>query len=547
MTINYNNKNVPCRSRLPFGVPINDIFPSDDIHPHLKATFIRAYQDITSSRLPILDILGKYQGTVDQRLEVKKAVSECRQMPNVTPPGVILWVIRHFMGLLPIPLLPSYSDEKYFNWYQLARVCKQTFLQHRIVDVNNGLLTAKIAKDLLRLPSSNLLLFAILVQFIRLIASNKYAKKRLNHLTAYYMVRYFCSTLFLRPYTPGKLTKLDKQYFPLLLYIVLRWPEIQALFKQKSKLITSPQFEIPEELINTKKIYSLITKRYVDVSTQTDIKLCLLDRISEVSFETCDFLKDVGVQTCHFREPENLDFERSSMFSEDLSLTKLCGTQSSLSLISFDEVFKNVNERGSSPREIGCNTEYTLPIILKLNETSKIDRGVNTENLINYGWSTPKNCITPEGEYIYDSYDTSMLNLISPKLPEINDNNKEIMKKISKIGWTYTPPKSNTLIELNKDNEENLNNYTLCYGSKELLDVDIKETVSPKNNNLNEEENGHSVKRKRSNFSVASIKSKLDFLKKFTPRKNKLKTSNSLEEISNIKYKKMTSKKSTTF
>lgn len=44
-------------------------------------------------------------------------------------PGTYLWVIRHFLGILPIPLIPKYSNEISIDWNRLSDQC-QDYLKY---------------------------------------------------------------------------------------------------------------------------------------------------------------------------------------------------------------------------------------------------------------------------------------------------------------------------------------------------------------------------------------------------------------------------------
>lgn len=65
------------------------------------------------------------QGTVKERLNLKELIEKCVFWQIKKLPGVLLWIIRHFIGLLPLPLLSDYADGKFFNWKKLSRLCKR--------------------------------------------------------------------------------------------------------------------------------------------------------------------------------------------------------------------------------------------------------------------------------------------------------------------------------------------------------------------------------------------------------------------------------------
>lgn len=74
------------------------------------------------------------QGSLETRLNLKQKLLKDVHYDIKTEdieeaPGAYFWLIRHFLGLLPIPLLPSYSQEIRFDWISLSDKCKN-FLQH---------------------------------------------------------------------------------------------------------------------------------------------------------------------------------------------------------------------------------------------------------------------------------------------------------------------------------------------------------------------------------------------------------------------------------
>lgn len=65
------------------------------------------------------------QGTVNERLNLKELIEKCVYLQFKKLPGALLWIIRHFIGLLPLPLMPHYTNNKFFNWKKLSLMCKQ--------------------------------------------------------------------------------------------------------------------------------------------------------------------------------------------------------------------------------------------------------------------------------------------------------------------------------------------------------------------------------------------------------------------------------------
>lgn len=46
-----------------------------------------------------------------------------KRIPNYLP-STYMWLIRHFLGLLPIPLLPQFSNNILFEWNRLSDQCQ---------------------------------------------------------------------------------------------------------------------------------------------------------------------------------------------------------------------------------------------------------------------------------------------------------------------------------------------------------------------------------------------------------------------------------------
>lgn len=89
---------------------------------------------------------SKLQGTLAERLLFKEIIVSCKPMPAAVSPGILLWILRHFLGLLPLPLLPDYANGQYFSWKRLAQLCKRSFMKYVVVEVNNRLLICKLAE-----------------------------------------------------------------------------------------------------------------------------------------------------------------------------------------------------------------------------------------------------------------------------------------------------------------------------------------------------------------------------------------------------------------
>lgn len=57
------------------------------------------------------------------RLELKNRMENCFMLGLSCLPGALLWILRHFLGLLPLPILPHYTDGETFQWIKLSEHC----------------------------------------------------------------------------------------------------------------------------------------------------------------------------------------------------------------------------------------------------------------------------------------------------------------------------------------------------------------------------------------------------------------------------------------
>lgn len=64
------------------------------------------------------------QGSVRYRLDLLEQIQQCFFINIKKFPGALLWVIRQFIGLLPLPVLPHYADGKFFHWNKLGNYCR---------------------------------------------------------------------------------------------------------------------------------------------------------------------------------------------------------------------------------------------------------------------------------------------------------------------------------------------------------------------------------------------------------------------------------------
>lgn len=111
-------------------------------------------------------------------------------------PLTYLWIIRHFLGLLPLPLFTRYSNGKKFRWVELARQCRRYRMQ------SSFQLDSNISWSIQRLPEHHIMLIHELMKFFQRISVRRYSDK-LDKSSVTSVVNYFSSSLFVRPYRPG--------------------------------------------------------------------------------------------------------------------------------------------------------------------------------------------------------------------------------------------------------------------------------------------------------------------------------------------------------
>lgn len=236
----------------------------------------------------------------------------------------------------------------------------------------------------------------------------------------------------------------------------------------------------------------------------------------------------------------------------------------------------------TSLKDDACNTadrnENVVSVQQDVNQNSNANVSLSPEVL---------SC---DGEYIYDEYTECLYeepkeekadNTETVKEPPTNSNCAEhgnILDKISKIGWTYTA-KENSLADQAKQGDENIasyvsppmgwnipkENYNIYFDDKlsNRISLDDKGIENASLKQLNDNEDGDNPQNlitetqispigtcisRKSLMSMSGVKSRLGFLKMFSPKRIKMKKTASEEQVaSKIRYKKMDSARSTMF
>ncbi|XP_066256851.1 uncharacterized protein [Euwallacea similis] len=329
--------------RFDFGVPLEDVSPAEGLHVRLKHLLHMVYESYIKCEYSI-EILLKYnQGPLNQRLELKGRLVfalDYHISAKGFPPGAYFWLLRHFLGLLPLPLLPAYTGGVNFNWKSLANKCKKYFKCHNNYD-QRGNLESDIAQEVSMLPMQNLTLLNVFIQLIRVISLKRTKRSyqcQFNRKSLEVLVNYYCPSLFIRPYQPHSLEKCE--YFPLILLIILRWKNIyqhccnirmhtvdfvcSGIEQQGNKLLQTHHLNLPSPF-------------YKEVGCQTEIDL---DEISSLYSDKLDLdylAKKQGIEAYKLAYIEEIHRDSSGSESEDNSTS----TFQTLGEFSFTNLLEN--------------------------------------------------------------------------------------------------------------------------------------------------------------------------------------------------------------
>ncbi|XP_044259455.1 uncharacterized protein LOC123007970 [Tribolium madens] len=206
--------------RFAFGVPLEDIFPPSGIHPRLKNLFNETIIALNNNPFPLSRIIKIREKPVNTGLNLKENLLSGQLYEKSIHPLTFFWIIRHFLGVLPLPLFAKYSNGRKFNWEFLAGQCRKHKMRASYQ------LDLEISWAIHRLPQAHIALIYALVNFFRTISLRRYSDK-LDKTSVTSLVVYFSSSLFVRPYRPGFVNKAERIYFYLLFYLIVNWQRIK--------------------------------------------------------------------------------------------------------------------------------------------------------------------------------------------------------------------------------------------------------------------------------------------------------------------------------
>ncbi|XP_066138533.1 uncharacterized protein [Euwallacea fornicatus] len=358
-----------------FGVPLEDVSPAEDMHMRLKHLFHMAYKSYIKYEYSIEGLLKYNQGSLNERLELKDRLVFALDYHAATKdfsPGAYFWLLRHFLGLLPIPLLPAYTGGINFEWKSVANECKKYFNCYNSYEQKRNL-EYNIAQKIGMLPMQNLTFLNAFIQLLRVISFKKTKRSnqyQFNRKSLKALVNYYCPSLFIRPYQPQSFEKC--KYFPLILLIILRWKNIYqhccGIHMHRVDLFSSGIEQQGNKLPQTHYHSHLSSNFYKEVSCQTEIDL----------------------------------YETSSSYSDKLDLDYLARKQKTEE---YKLAYIEKIHRDSTDSENEDNNASLFQTTAEFNFTDLLENeeGKNWESVIK---ETNNVVRKMEDSYIYDDYET---------------------------------------------------------------------------------------------------------------------------------------------
>ncbi|VEN60248.1 unnamed protein product [Callosobruchus maculatus] len=482
--------------RFEFGIPLQDIFPPNDIHPRLKYLFEKAYQLYKDSRCNVQEIFRSYEGFLEECFKLKEIITfdlyYYRSVSYRT--GTYFWLLRHFLGLLPIPLLPSYTHGTYFDWNYLAERCKRFFKDQNRSMCN--IIDYDIAMNLNFLPFEHFLLVSYMMVFLRKVCQKSINNSQFDKESLKVVVNYYCGSMFMRPYRPGE--KVEAM-FPLLLYLIVRWRRIQvhcnqighpAYFLEKNFMDYSSMGMMPriDQWVQTDEHMPYFQTEIVEVyrniphyvpkeeavtrSTGCQTEVSLEEKAVQSS-NSPEYIEAIDIKandeainsTCLLPVPPPCFATQQSQ--TELPLTELISKKNGTNELDYNEMtfFSAADYSDIHLNELETSIELHVSDVDNRSESNinnNIDQGIDVASpskntdisfFSTIESSTPSTwqdvmketsqTVKKVEEYIYDDYETFKkedYNQIGVK--RSTRKSKSLVEKCSKVGWTYTPPET---------------------------------------------------------------------------------------------------------
>lgn len=479
-----------------FEVPLEDLYPPNYLHPKITLMYEQALSCFENGNTTLELLLSGDNESPQERLDLKENMLNIKHPKLNGSPKSFLWLIEHFLGLLPIPLLPVYMNGKNFEWFLLSLKCEDIGFDknYKRKILNTNYCDHQIHKELAKLPSQHKLLLNQHMEFIRNISFlEKTRKKR----TIFYYSKYFTASLIIRPFRSGLNENLEKEYQFLIFYMTLRWPYIHKTLIESSLLTISEKIVSESSIISVHSSEDITTQNKFKKSTNAKSRFCSSfnsiykkgptsrkissltsvsnDKISKISEEfssismTSHVRRDsnskpnIRVSTYHRAEINNeLSSHRStSEIKEELSLEDCVKGKEQMIHSALEE---NSQEKYSKEKTVECSDEE--------------DKQQNNRDFQTNGTKLVQIFSCTEGDHEINElnntkHETEQLDTIQPvqestqfKKTKNISIDPSILKRITKVGWTYTPPKL-------AGKQENFDHQTKYVSDNEISNQDL--------------------------------------------------------------------------
>ncbi|KAF5270411.1 hypothetical protein FQR65_LT05599 [Abscondita terminalis] len=439
------------QQRLKFGIPLEEAFHTKfAIHPMLLNVFKQTYCSIINCGYPIGTVI-RLQGTLNERLALKERISSCKDLTNVRcQPGTYLWVIRHYLGLLPVQILPKRIGNTKFMWWKIGRECEASLKSRKCSEM-----TYQVIKELLRLPVSNFLMLMSVVSFLRELSVLPKGEPTVNKKSVYVLVKYFSASIFTRPFRPS-----DTRYYSLLLYLIIKWPEIEIILTETPRY----SFYLPLNNFHASVPSTQNLKRNLNQTNRTTQTLAkfqdLVLRVIPDWYESCEFVKDTSCQTEDFYE-EKFQYKQKS----NKQVSCCCAIKSKRK--------KNTDTNSStseSSKEFSDNAEFLY------DEYSRC-------NLIGEHYDNVKDfdpCVKISTQRKDETMKSSLLNPYNFSYDIQEAINTELKEKFATMNMKHS--------SLNKDDSLKIDDNSSFHSTRSIKDIpsDIEAKIDPSSDTLSE-------------------------------------------------------------
>ncbi|XP_044753857.1 uncharacterized protein LOC123313172 [Coccinella septempunctata] len=514
----YSEAHLLC-NKFEFGVPLEDLCPSNYLHPKIKMMYHQALESFKNSNTTLEILLSSENGSPQERIDMKENLLNFKHTLLDGSPQSYIWLIEHFLGLLPIPLLATYINGYNFNWFYLSEECRGIFYDrsYRRKVINFDYCDRHLHNEIAKLPPQHKLLLNEHIEFMRSIS---FIDERRRKRSVIYYCKYFTSSLLIRPFRSGLNDNSEKDYHSLIIYLVLRWPFISKILVESSLTTIS---EISQTLSSEKTLITNQDKKKLKMrrtlctsqrslystgsrkkQTSSSVSSILLDSVLEISEEASSISKSSIIRPMNNGNTTDEDKGKKDPITETTEVEVIR-----------TEMPKNRYLKNNESRILKETTDEKQPAVeCSVEEKHKENKLVSEGDPLNSAIASEQ----VVKEILPEKDDSELkLNRDSPSKAEFTENitiNSKILNRISKVGWTYTPPK-------NTENQPN----------DHLLTINSISDDESTNQDLIKDSQSESTLKKYP--SVKTLKSRLSFL-----RIGKKKSSNKLVKT-NFKYTKI--------